>query len=356
MLARAVWRAMLERRQRVSLALAALTVAAALVTALLTLYSDIEGKLRQQFRGYGANLMVSPAGSRETLPLEALTEVEKHGLAAPFLYSAQAVNQELLVVAGVDFARLEALAGYWQVDGRRRPEAGECLVGARVAERFRLGPGAAVEVAGERRRVAGIVTTGSAEDSQVLLPIEELASTAGLEGQASLIAVRADGARVEQVRAALAAALPEAEVRVVRAMVEAEANVVLKIRGTLFLLTGLILLITVLCVMNNFAAIVYQRRKEIGILKAIGGSEGRIAALFAAEALAVGAAGSVAGLGLGWLLARWLGQEIFRQAVSPRPEVLPAVVAVTLAAALAATVLPLGQIRRIEPATMLRGE
>lgn len=357
---RIVWRAMVERRQRIALALAALTIAATLATALLGLYSDIEGKLRGEFRGYGANLVIAPLGERQTLPLQALADAEKWGDAAPFLYSVQAVNGEPVVLAGVDFKRAEPLAGYWQVDGRRRPLAGECLAGEAVAERFHLRPGSTVEIetpAGkEQRRVAGIVSTGAAEDSQIMLPIEDVEHAAGLAQQASLIALRVPGEKVEQARAALAAAVPQAEVRVLRAVVESEASVVLKIRGTLFLLTLLILLIAALCVMNNFGAIVYQRRKEIGILKAIGAADRRIAALFASEVLSIALFGSLAGFGLGWLLARWLGWQIFHQPVEPRISVLPPVVGITLAVALAGMIVPVRRIRNIEPAIILRGE
>ncbi len=357
---RLVWRAMAERWQRISLALAALTIAAALATALLGLYLDIERKLRGEFRGYGANLILSPAGDRQTLPLDALAEADKYGQAAPFLYSVQTVNGEPVVLAGVDFKRLEPLAGYWQVEGRRQPLSGECLVGERVAARFELRPGSIVNVGLQAYRVAGIVSTGAAEDSQVLLPIEDVAERAGLSHQASLIAVRVDGAQVERARAALAASLaavlPGAEVRALRAVIESEAAVVLKIRGTLFVLTLLVLLIVTLCVMNNFAAIVYQRRKEIGVLKAIGGADRRIAALFAAEVAAVGLLGSLAGFGLGWLLVRWLGWQIFHQPMETSLAVLPPVAGITLLVALAATIVPLRRIRQIEPAVILRGE
>ena len=352
MILRLVWRAMFERRQRVALAFAALTVAATLSTALLGLYTDIERKLRGQFSGYGPNLVLAPAEGRQTLPLAALAEADKYGPAVPFLYSVQAGNGEPAVLAGVDFDRLTPLAGYWQIDGQRRPGPGECLVGERVAERFRLRPGSTLEVAGTKRTVAGIVSTGAAEDSQILLPIGDV----GLAGVASLIAVRADSSRIEAVRAALTAALPDVEVRVVRAVVESEANVVLKIRGTLFLLTLLILFITALAVMNNFGAVVYQRRKEIGILKAIGAADRRIAAMFAAEVTALSLAGSVAGFGLGWIVARWLGWRIFHQPVPPRPELLPVVAALTVAVGLAATIWPLWEMREIEPAVILRGE
>ncbi len=351
-----VWRAILERRQRIGLALAALTIASSLATVLLGLYSDIERKLRQQFRGYGANLILAPRGERATLPRTALIEATKFGDAAPFLYSVQSANGEPVVFAGVDFARAEPLTSYWQVRGNRRPLPGECLIGERVAERFGLRPGSTIDLGTEKRRVAGIVSTGAAEDSQVLLPIDDVAQRAHLGREASLIALRVEGSRVEQARAALAAVLPEAEVRALRSVVESEAAVVLKIRSTMFLLMLLVLAIVALCVMNNFSAIVYQRRKEIGILKAIGGADGRIAALFASEVVAIALAGSLAGFVLGWAVARWLGWQIFQQAVETNLAVLPPVAAITVLVALAATAAPLRRIRKIEPAVILRGD
>lgn len=343
MIVRAAWKAMLERRGRLGLALAALTVAATLATALLGLYSDIERKLRGEFAGYGANLVLAPAGDGDTVPLAALAEADKWGKAAPFLYRVETVEGEPVVVAAVDFARLAPLTGYWEARGRREAGAGECLVGERVAERFRVDAGS--ELGG--RRVVGVVSTGGSEDAQVIVPLEASAV-------ASLIAVRVEGPRVEEARRALS--LPGIEVRVLRAVVESEAAVVLKIRGTLFLLTALVLGITVLSVMNNFGAVVYQRRKEIGVLKAIGGADAKVASLFAAEAVALGVLGSVAGFGMGAGVARWMGWQIFRQPASPPWETLPVVMGITLAVALVATIVPLGRIRRIEPAVILRGD
>jgi putative ABC transport system permease protein len=217
-----------------------------------------------------------------------------------------------------------------------------------VAERFHLDLDASVTVTGRNRRVSGIVSTGGPEDSQILVPLDR-------SPVASLIALRVDGARLDQARQVLAA-LPGVEVRLLRAVVESEAAIVLKIRGTLFLLTSLVLAITVLCVMNNFGAVVFQRRKEIGILKAIGGPDSRVSLLFTAEALALGLMGSLAGFALGVAVARWMSWQIFRQPASPRPETLPLVIVITLAVALAATIVPLRRLRSIEPAVILRGE
>jgi putative ABC transport system permease protein len=348
MILRAALRAMLERRGRLGLAFAALTVAATLATSLLGLYSDIERKLRGEFAGYGANLILAPRAGAETLPTALLSQAERWGAAAPFLYRVDTVQEEPVVVAAVDFARMGPFSTYWEVRGRRPASGEECLIGARVAERLRLDVGASVAVGGRKRRVSGVVATGGPEDSQIVVPFDQ-------SPVASLIGLRVDGERVGQARQALGA-LPGVEVRVLRAVVESEAAVVLKVRGTLFLLTSLVLAITALCVMNNFSAVVFQRRQEIGILKAIGGADSRISLLFTAEALALGLAGSLAGFALGVAVARWMSWQIFRQPAASRPETLPLVIAITLAVALAATSVPLRRLRRIEPAVILRGE
>jgi len=352
---RIVGKAMRDRWPRVTLALAALTVASGLSTALLALYADIESKLRGQFRGYGANLVLSAAGGAPTLPLSALAEADRHGEAAPILYSVQTIRGEPVVLAGTDFRRIEPLSQYWEVRGQR-PAAGEALVGVAVAERFQLRPGDSLDLGGESRPISGVVVTGGPEDSQILLPIQDAARLSGAGEQASLIALRVPAVAVEQARQRLAQALPGVEVRVLRAVVESEAGAVLKIRGTMFLLTLLVLAITILSVANNFGAMVHQRRVEIGILKAIGGGDGRLAGWFAAEAAAVALAGSLAGFLLGTLAARALTWQIFRQPAGTAWGTLPAALAVTVAVAVLAVVAPLNRIRAIQPAVILRGE
>ena len=88
------------------------------------------------------------------------------------------------------------------------------------------------------------------------------------------------GSRVDAMRAVLARAFPDTDVRVLHAIAETEASVVLKVRSAVFALAIVIFGITILCVTGNFSALVLERSQEIGILKAIGAAETKIAALF----------------------------------------------------------------------------
>jgi putative ABC transport system permease protein len=268
------------------------------------------------------------------------------------------------VVAGTDFRRAGPLTNYWRVVGARTAAPGECLVGSSVAAHFRLKLGQKLELDGAPCTIRGIVSSGGAEDAQVILPFDAAAQLAGLpEGNkaaASLVQVRADGERLASVQAALAKQLPSADVRLLHAVAETEASVVLKLRSTLFLLTALIMAITTLCVSTNCSALVLERSKEIGILKAIGAAERKIAALFLSESLILGVASAAVGYGVGLLVAWWIGRQIFPESVAAGVGVnygvfLP-VAGVTLAMAAAATLAAAARIWRIKPAVILRGE
>jgi len=356
-----VLRAVQFRKRRLLLAFSALAVGATLATALFSVYSDIERKMRVQFRGYGANLVIAPAGGAQTVPLAAVAEAERLGaVAAPFLYTIGRMAGEPVVVAGIDTRRAGPLTDYWRVEGARVPAAGECLVGSAVAAHFRLRPGGKAALDGAPCTIRGIVSSGGAADAQVILPFAAAAQLAGLHDAASLVEVRADGERLPAVQASLARALPGADVRLLHAVAETEANVVLKIRSTLFLLTALVLAITTLCVSSNFSTLVIERSQEIGILKAIGAAEKKIAALFLSESLILGLASAAAGYGLGLLVAWWIGRQIFPEStaggVGVNYGVFLPVAGVTLAVATAATLGAAARIWRIKPAGILRGE
>jgi putative ABC transport system permease protein len=350
------------RRRRLLLAFSGLAVAATLATTLFSVYSDIERKMRREFRGYGANMAIGPSANSQTVPLRAVEEAERLGaVAAPFIYFIGRIGEERVVVAGVDFHRAKPLTSYWQVAGARTAGSGECLAGTTFAAHFRLSVGQSAPLASGDCIVRGIVTTGGDEDSRLMVPFQRASSDAGFQNAASVVEVRADGRRVDEIRETLARAIPGADVRVLHAIAETEASVVLKMRSSVFFLALVIFGITTLCVTGNFSALVIERSKEIGILKAIGAAEGKIATLFLSESLVLALVSTVAGYVLGLAVAYGIGRKIFSDATQLTSigvdfAVFAPVMAVTLLVAVIATLLAASRIWRIEPAVILRGE
>jgi ABC-type antimicrobial peptide transport system permease subunit len=75
---------------------------------------------------------------------------------------------------------------------------------------------------------------------------------------------------------------------------------------------GLALLVASIGIANTMIMAVYERTKEIGILKAVGAAPGQIRLLFVVEASMIGLLGGVIGTVLGWLLGRGLNWLILR--------------------------------------------
>jgi putative ABC transport system permease protein len=341
MFLRFILRALEYRKQRLLLSFSALAIGAALATVLFGIYGTVERRMREEFRSYGANIAAVPETGK-TIPLEIVSAAEKlRATAAPFLITSSAS----LVVAGFDPAKSAAMISYWHVDGTR-----ECLAG----ENLRLAIGAHTPVC----TVTGIVRTGGAEDNELLVPFATAANLAGIHDAASVIEIRAPGDQVESVRAALAKQFPEADVRTIRAVAGTESNVVFKIRASLFFLTIVILGITTLCVTSNFSEMVIERSKEIGILKALGGVERRIAALFVSESAALALAATLVGYAVGLLGAAAIGREVFGGAfrIDLNWLVFAGVAGVMLAVAAIATGIAASRIWTIQPAIILRGE
>jgi putative ABC transport system permease protein len=347
---RFIFQALKYRRQRLLLTFAALTVAATLATVLFGIYGTVERRVRDEFRAYGANIVATPLNGK-TVTLDLARAAESLGAeAAPFLVTSVRLGAGAVPVAGFVSSKSAAMTSFWRMQGSRDIGPGECIAGEQLAASLGLRVGSPVPIEGTSCALKGIVSTGGAEDRELLVPFETAAALAGIQNAASLIEIRAPGDRVETVRAALSAQFPAADVRTVLAVAATESNVVLKLRASLFLLTLLILGITTLCVSGNFTEMVIERSKEIGILKAIGGAERKIAAFFVSESAALGLAATIVGYVAGIFAAAAIGREIFGGVFRVQPDwlVFAGVAGVMLAVAAVATTIAASRIWRGE--------
>ena len=119
MFLRMLVRAAVLRRGRALSALFAMVVAAAVATAMLNLYVDVQAKLRREFRNYGANIILV-AKDGGSLPADALSQVDStlagRGIAAAFgLVVARTSDGQPVVVAATDFDRVKQLDRWWSV-------------------------------------------------------------------------------------------------------------------------------------------------------------------------------------------------------------------------------------------------
>jgi putative ABC transport system permease protein len=359
---RMLLRAAVLRRGRAASALLAMVVAAAVATAMMNLYVDVQAKLRSEFRKYGANIVIAGKDGA-ALPSNALATVESalgdKSVAVPFAYVvARTADGQSVVVAGTDFSRVQKLNRWWSVS-HWPAGSQQALVGTRVASAISHSDKPfSISFQGRTLEVTpvGILSTGAAEDSRIYLDLPDFIAWTGV--QPSTIEVAASG-KAEDIDSALKRleeAVPAAEVRPVRQIVEGEARVLNKTRATLLAAAVLIVLTAALCVLATLIGWVFDRRRDFAIMKALGASEKLVNGFFAAEAAALGVVGALLGYLIGIGVAAWIGRVNFHAPVVPRLSVLPWVIAGSVLVALISAVVPIGLLRRVQPAMILRGE
>ena len=376
---RVLWNLFRASRGRLAVALLALVSGAAVCSALLNLHLDAERKLTREFRALGANVVVSPPrGASNEPPLMDAAVLDQLGripsssaqgvAAAPYLYivarAPVAGSEQSLIVTGTWLDQAQRLAPWWKVQGQgllTRDELARCLVGRNAARQLGVATGSALELrdAGQAvtLTVAGVVSAGGTEDNQIFVNLPVAQKLAGLAERIGVVQLSVTGspAEIKAFAGRLAAALPDLEVRPVRQLAEAEGQLLGRIRVLILSTVVLILALTALCVLATMAALAMERRRDVGLMKALGGSMACVLRLFLAEAGSLGVLGGTMGYCVGILLSRWMGQRVFGVAISPRLEVLPLTVVLMVGVAIAGA-LPLRLLGRVRPAVILRGD
>ena len=377
MFARLLVRVLRAGRGRLAVALLALTSGAAVCSALLNLHLDAERKLTREFRSLGANVVVAPPGgagasaAEPALMDEAALRVidawrtDQVVAAAPYLYLvARAGEGRSVIVAGTRLDEARRMASWWSIDGAwvaTRDDLERCLVGRTAARQLRLAPGSRVDLryAGRSRTlaVAGVIDAGGSEDGQIFVNLPVAQELAALPGRIGLVQMSVRGApdAIDSLIAGLRDRLPGFDILPVRQIAEAEGRLLGRIRNLILATVALILGLTVLSVLSTTTALALERRSDVGLMKALGGSTARVVRLFLAEVTLLGVAGGVLGYLLGRLLCVWIGRSVFGTPIAFRPEVLPLTVALMMAVALAGA-LPIRLLGRVPPAVILRGE
>lgn len=367
-------------RGRLVVALLALISGGAVVSSLLNLSSDIQSKLSQEFQTLGANVVVAPppenvsmdAGTAtaslldQTSVMSAIDAVHSKDILAtsPFLFVVARANDTPVVLAGAWLDQARALAPTWKVDGswvESRHDVVNCVVGKSVARRFSWKPGDSIllDYLGRSAHFAiqAVIESGDTADDEIFVNLQAAQQLAGLPGRISLIqlSVNPVPGAVGGVVARVQSVLPGLRVSPIRQVTQAEGDLLHRIRLLVVSMVVLILVLTALCVLATIAALAMDRRTDVGLMKALGGSIARVMSLFVAEVAILAAVGGLVGWVVGVGLSHWMGHRVFGTAISTRWEVLPVTMALVVAVAIAGA-MPLRALGRVNAAVILRGE
>ena len=146
---RLIFQALRLRLQRVFIIFSALTVGASIVTAMAAVYFDINTKMSQELRTFGANFYIGAANGglmKERQLKQILHNAPDNFItaASPYLYGVARSDLEKIVIMGVWFEDMRVLAPYWQITGSAinvNFDDRNAMIGKTLAERLNLGVG-----------------------------------------------------------------------------------------------------------------------------------------------------------------------------------------------------------------------
>nr|BAL60017.1 hypothetical conserved protein [Candidatus Acetothermum autotrophicum] len=238
----------------------------------------------------------------------------------------------------------------------------EVLLGKIAANTLQIKPGDTLEIDLKRFRVVGIYETGNLlEDGGALLPLRTLQRLKNRPSELTVILVRvSEGFSVEEVMARVERAY-EGSLITLRSAEEFNKNYqsLSLVRAGSWLISLLALVIGGIGVMNTMIMSVFERTREIGILRAVGWRRGRVLQLILGESLALGVLAAFVGALLGWGVARLVTLlPQVRGLISPAyaPDLFAQAFLIALGVGLLGGLYPAYRAAKISPQEALRYE
>jgi putative ABC transport system permease protein len=360
-----------RRRSRLLVALAGIAIGATVLLGMVTLCYDTPRQMSQEFRSYGANMVLVAAGKEPLMMhdieyVTSLLPTDKLVGLTPYRYETMRSNLPYTVV-GTDFEQVRKTSPYWQVKGDWPSKDGDILIGTDVAEFTKIIPGRTLILEGWSRErssyekevtVTGVVKTGGIEDEFIFMPLDGLENMAGTPGYVDMveISIMVSGQELRDLASSIQAGQSKVEPRLVKRVAQSEETVLTKLKILVYLVTMIVLVLTMICVATTMMTVVMERRREIGLKKAIGAENKSIAREFLAEGLILGIMGGFVGAACGLGFAQVVSANVFNRSIAIEFYLIPLTVIISALVTIIACLIPVRRAVNIEPALVLRGE
>jgi putative ABC transport system permease protein len=420
MFGRLVYESFRRQKRRKLLAGVAITLGVGVATAMIAVATDIGDKISRELRTYGANLIVTP--QEDTLDVQIggvdlkppsdgayLNEADlpkirgtfwHHNIVgfAPMLPVSVRVSKDAdaknLTLLGTYFSKrltfgkedfatgIRITHPWWKVQGAWPDDnSSDVLLGESLAAKLGRKAGDEIEIDGQPHRIVGILSTGGAEDNQIVAPLALAQQILGKPGAVRRLYVSAltkpedafarrdpqtlRGPEYDRwycspyaasIAFQLQEAIPHSHAEQIRQIAQNEGTVLSRIKGLMLLVTLAALFASALAVSAAMATAIFERRTEVGLMRALGAGNISVAALFFAEALLLALIGGLLGFAGGALLARQIGRSIFDSQITIEPVLLPVILAIAVIVTFAGSAMAIRRAVKFDPVYALRGE
>ncbi len=416
MFLRLLYESFRRQKRRKLLAGIAIMLGVGVATAMIAVATDIGDKISRELRTYGANLIVTPqedtldvviAGTNLKPPSDGsyLDEADLPKIKgmfwrnnivgfAPMLPVSVNVEGQSVILLGTYFSRQlsfgkqEFTTGvrnthpWWKVQGTwPDDQSTDILLGQHLASKLQRQPGQEIEVAGQARRITGVLSTGGAEDDQIVVPLAMAQEILGKPGSVRRIFVSAVtkpedafarrdpkslspemydrwycSPYAQSIAFQLQEAIPHSHAEQIRQVAQNEGTVLTRIQGLMLLITLAALFASALAVSASMATAVFERRGEVGLMKALGAGNLAVAVLFFAEAALLALLAGTIGFAGGTLLAHQIGQSIFDSQITVQPVLLPVILTIAVIVTFGGSAAAIRRAVKLDPVYALRGD
>ena len=363
---------LIRRRSRMLVALLAVAIGATILSGLVTIYYDVPRQMGQVFRSYGANLLLTSGNENPLLSEDVdyarnLIPADKLVGLTSFRYETVRINNLPFMACGTDFAELKKTSPYWLVTGDYPKDDSSILIGQSVAGAVAAGIGNTIVLNGidsagspfsEKFTVSGIVQTGGNEEECVYMNLSELEKLMKNNGSLDVAecSLASSGSELESIAGMIELNVPRVKARPVKRLAKSEGTVLKKLQSLVYIVTLVVLLLTMVCVATTMMTVVAERRPEIALKKSLGASNQSIVCEFLGEGLFLGAVGGILGVFLGFMFAQSVSVNVFSKSISFQPLLVPVTILASIIVTGLACLLPVRSATEVDPALVLKGE
>lgn len=369
------------RRLRKSIAgLLFILLGIGIFVACQTINAALHDRTKEQLLRFGANIIIQPKGE----PFDIYSGTVKGGIllpehyadktrtidhsgmliaVSPKLYERFDVNGRSILVVGITADERKAKP-WWLINSEvmtsQFPMGKEVLLGHYAASYLEENT-SQVKLDGETFRVSGVLDeTGSPDDFMAFVPLatlQELAQKAGMVNliEVSTSCISCEAMNIYGITEEIDNVLPpDAKVLTVKQIAEAQMGTLRKVMGFTTIIYIVVLVLCAVLLMNYMSGAVDERRREIGMLLAMGMDPRKIQLIFISKVLIFATIGGFLGYVMGSGISVFLGPLIAEAKVLPIPYLLLVSFAISLGLGVVSSIIPARRISRLDPVEALR--
>ena len=304
-----------RRKGRFVFTLLGITIGIASFVTLLSLGGGLKKEIKKQASELGANLVVTPKGwcayeqvsvltgeqLPEAIPFSVVGKIAaiKGLTAVPYLTERTAYKSNPVSVIGILPEEMKRFKNWEMEQGQYFTAQDEkaIIIGSGIAGQFKLKPGDNLTVKGEQFPIKGVLKeTGGKDDIAVYMPLSVTQRLYGVHDMVSFIAIKVDD--ISRIDEYILKIQDAANVAVVsdKQLLKSVLSIVGTVSVTLQLIAAVAILAAAFGIINTMMTAISERKREIGILQAIGAPRVTIFSIFFLESGCYGLLGGVFGV------------------------------------------------------------